>query len=77
MNSMPRRVVLIYILWCMLAVFSAAAKPFTVVLDPGHGGKDYGAIGALTNEKTINLDVGLELRRLLNEQDGFNVIMTR
>lgn len=74
---MPRRVVIIYILWCVLAVFSATAKPFTVVLDPGHGGKDYGAIGALTNEKTINLDVGLELRRLLNEQEGFNVIMTR
>ncbi|MDE7388047.1 MAG: N-acetylmuramoyl-L-alanine amidase, partial [Muribaculaceae bacterium] len=36
--------------------------PFVVVLDPGHGGKDYGAIGKITNEKTINLDVGLKVR---------------
>lgn len=36
---------------------SISASGFTVVLDPGHGGKDYGAIGAITNEKTINLAV--------------------
>lgn len=32
-------------------------KPFVLVLDPGHGGKDYGCIGRITNEKTIVLDV--------------------
>lgn len=74
---MPRRVSLLHIIMCLAVAISASAKDFTVVLDPGHGGKDYGAVGAITNEKTINLDVGLELRRLLKEHDGMKVVMTR
>lgn len=74
---MPRRVSLLYIIMCVIAVVSASAKDLTVVLDPGHGGRDYGAIGTLTNEKTINLDVALELRKLLNQHDGLKVVMTR
>lgn len=50
---------------------------FVVVLDPGHGGKDYGAIGRVTNEKTINLDVALRVRRLLDKYSGLKVVMTR
>jgi N-acetylmuramoyl-L-alanine amidase len=34
-------------------------KSFVVVIDPGHGGKDYGAIGSASNEKSINLAVSL------------------
>ncbi len=74
---MRPRVIFLYIIVLLLTSVSVSAKNFTVVLDPGHGGKDYGAVGALTNEKTINLDVGLELRRLLNEQEGMKVVMTR
>lgn len=33
------------------------AHAFTVVLDAGHGGKDYGALGKKANEKSINLAV--------------------
>lgn len=43
-------------------------KPFTVVIDPGHGGKDYGCIGKITNEKTIVLDVARRLGKILNEE---------
>ncbi|MCC8039136.1 MAG: N-acetylmuramoyl-L-alanine amidase [Bacteroidales bacterium] len=43
-----------FALGCLAA---SAAATFTLVIDPGHGGKDYGAIGQLTNEKTINLNV--------------------
>jgi N-acetylmuramoyl-L-alanine amidase len=49
---------------------------FTVVLDPGHGGADCGAIYEGVNEKDINLAVALKVRSLL-EQAGVNVIMTR
>lgn len=55
----------------------ADATPFVVVLDPGHGGKDYGAIGKVTNEKTINLEVGLKIRKMLAEYSGIEVVMTR
>ncbi len=50
----------------------------TIVLDPGHGGKDPGAIGpgGLT-EKEVVLDVALRLRDLLRDRLGKKVLMTR
>lgn len=75
MNANRR--ILAYIFITLIAVFAVEAKTFTVVLDPGHGGKDYGAVGAITNEKTINLDVALEVRRLLNDMPDMKVVMTR
>jgi len=49
----------------------------TVVVDPGHGGKDPGAIGPTgVMEKTVVLGIGLELRTML-EKAGFKVFMTR
>ena len=50
----------------------------TIVIDPGHGGKDPGAMGRNgLREKDIVLDVGLRLRKLIKERLGLNVIMTR
>jgi len=50
----------------------------TIILDPGHGGKDPGAVGrsGLT-EKEVALDVALRLRELLRERLGKKVLMTR
>jgi N-acetylmuramoyl-L-alanine amidase len=50
----------------------------TIVLDPGHGGKDAGAVGrgGLT-EKEVALDVGLRLRNLLMDRLNKKVLMTR
>lgn len=50
----------------------------TIVIDPGHGGKDPGARGIRkTEEKDITLKVGLQLRKLLSKQPGVRVLMTR
>lgn len=50
----------------------------TIVIDPGHGGKDPGALGLRhTAEKDITLKVALRLRELLNKQPGVRVLMTR
>lgn len=78
---------LIAIALCLLSALQAAHarkapeiiidKEFVVILDPGHGGKDYGAVGTITNEKTINLDVGLKVRELLSKRKGIKVVMTR
>jgi N-acetylmuramoyl-L-alanine amidase len=50
----------------------------TIVIDPGHGGRDPGARGPRgTEEKDITLKVGLKLRDLLSKQPGVRVMMTR
>lgn len=69
----------LFCVFCSVGARGAGADdaPFVVVLDPGHGGKDYGAIGKITNEKTINLDVGLKVRKMLGEYSGIKVVMTR
>lgn len=49
-----------------------------VVIDPGHGGIDPGAIGRnKTREKDVVLAFGLELRDKLKALDGIDVVMTR
>jgi N-acetylmuramoyl-L-alanine amidase len=56
----------------------AAAATLTVVLDPGHGGHDTGAIGPTgLTEKEVVLDLGLRLRRLLEQRLKVRVLMTR
>lgn len=48
-----------------------------VLLDPGHGGIDAGAIGSKgVREKDVNLDVALRLQKLL-EEAGARVVITR
>ncbi|MGB5850388.1 MAG: N-acetylmuramoyl-L-alanine amidase, partial [Ignavibacteriaceae bacterium] len=50
-----------------------------IVIDPGHGGKDPGAIGLnKINEKDINLKVALKLGKLIEEQmKDVKVVYTR
>src|SRR5207237_9302267 len=52
------------------------ARVRTVVLDPGHGGFDKGAISGYGYEKDYALDLARLLRPLLQAK-GFRVIMTR
>ncbi len=47
---------------------NAKNAPFTVVIDAGHGGKDVGAKGKKTNEKSINLKVALALGRMIEKK---------
>ena len=53
-----------------------AGKVETVVLDPGHGGHDKGALSRYGSEKDFALDVARTLRPLLQAK-GLRVIMTR
>lgn len=48
----------------------------SIVLDPGHGGSDYGAIRCGINEKDINLDVAKRVQAILMNK-GVEVCMTR
>jgi N-acetylmuramoyl-L-alanine amidase len=50
----------------------------TVVIDPGHGGEDPGAIGlGKTMEKDIVLRAGQKVFHLLNQQKEFKTFLTR
>ncbi|MGB9840628.1 N-acetylmuramoyl-L-alanine amidase [Thermovenabulum sp.] len=48
----------------------------TIVIDPGHGGSDPGAVYQGVYEKDINLDIALRLKKVL-EDNGAKVLMTR
>jgi N-acetylmuramoyl-L-alanine amidase len=48
-----------------------------IVIDPGHGGHDPGAIGFGVSEANLVLDVALRLEKLLLARSGFEVVMTR
>lgn len=51
---------------------------FTIVLDPGHGGIDSGAIGVGgTREKDVVLEFAHQMRKAMESLDGVNVLMTR
>ena len=57
---------------------TSADGPFTVVIDPGHGGIDGGAEGKLgTREKDITLAFGLAIRDALKDAADVRVVMTR
>ena len=56
----------------------AAGGRFTLVIDPGHGGHDAGAIGAISKEKDINLNIALAFGRYVERNlPDVNVIYTR
>lgn len=51
---------------------------FIVVLDPGHGGNDPGAVGRKGKEKNINLNVAIKLGKLIeNKCSDTKVVYTR
>lgn len=52
-------------------------KPFIVVLDPGHGGKDSGNRGNGFYEKDIVLDVSLQVGKILEAHKDIKVVYTR
>ena len=64
-------------------VQAAAAPPppaedrFVVVIDPGHGGIDPGAVRESTTEKELMLSIARDLRDALRRAGGVEVVMTR
>lgn len=51
-------------------------KEVLIVIDPGHGGHDPGAVGSKTTEKEITLDIATRLS-VLFQQAGYSTILTR
>lgn len=76
MFDMKRR--LVFVCLCLCVVISSAAKQFTLVLDPGHGGTDPGAVGTSAKEKDLNLKVALLVGEKISERcPDVKIIYTR
>lgn len=57
---------------------SKILRDVIVVLDPGHGGKDPGAMGPNRNtEKNVVLAIAVKLKQLIDKQPGMRAVLTR
>ena len=55
-----------------------SGRPIIVMLDPGHGGEDPGAVGLNgTREKDVVLRIGKQLKRLIDAESNMKAYMTR
>ena len=52
---------------CFNASANESAMPFTIVIDAGHGGRDFGCRGDKEYEKNITLDVAKRLKTLISQ----------
>ncbi|WP_394184006.1 N-acetylmuramoyl-L-alanine amidase [Marinomonas posidonica] len=61
-----------------LANISQEKRDIVIAIDPGHGGKDPGALGQYkVREKDIVLSIAKELAKRINAVDGFKAVLTR
>lgn len=76
---MSKKIVLLLITLISFAVaVNAASKPFTLVIDAGHGGHDTGAVGAISKEKNLTLKFALAFGRMVEKNcPGVKVVYTR
>ncbi|MDR3250582.1 MAG: N-acetylmuramoyl-L-alanine amidase, partial [Tannerella sp.] len=73
-----RKYVYIVIFLLSLLHIQADNKTFTVVIDPGHGGRDPGCVGSISKEKAINLSVAKLLGNLIEQNHkDVRIIFTR
>lgn len=79
MNIFNRILLFLCILACSYPVIGSTINDrFIVVIDPGHGGNDPGAIGTRGKEKNINLNVARKLGRLIEDNcNDTKVVYTR
>jgi N-acetylmuramoyl-L-alanine amidase len=85
-STMTRRIISVLIFIAVLPfAFAFKDAPVvkrkgvqTIIIDPGHGGKDQGAKGVITTEARICLAIGLKLGKAIEEKfPGVKVLYTR
>jgi len=72
---MKRRFFILILIFC--TILPVSAKKFTVVIDPGHGGNDPGAVRGKIYESHINLAVSLLVGEMLAANSDIEVVYTR
>lgn len=77
---MVKKILFLVVFFLSIGITTIEAKKgnFTLVIDAGHGGKDTGALGSISKEKDINLNVALAFGRYVEQNlPSVNVIYTR
>ena len=69
--------ILTFILLFLFFSLNSQQNKYTIVIDPGHGGKDPGNTGNGYLEKNIALKIALGLGEILEKNDNYNIIYTR
>ena len=60
------------------ALVKVTLKKKIVVIDPGHGGDDPGAVGRMgTREKVVVLAISKKIQDILNKKEGYRAFLTR
>lgn len=74
-----RHIIALCFLLFITLISGAKTNEFTVVIDPGHGGRDSGCVGQVAKEKNIALSVAKLLRDKIEQKYGkkVKVVMTR
>lgn len=78
-----RNALLISILLLTVATWAGVTKPFVLVIDPGHGGVDVGAVRGIFKESDITLKVAQKIQNLIQSENlirqspNIEVILTR
>ncbi|VTU06388.1 N-acetylmuramoyl-L-alanine amidase [Actinobacillus porcinus] len=69
----------IVLFFTALLTLTVQAQPWTIAIDPGHGGKDPGAISRNMRlyEKNITLSIARELKGFLDKDPNFRAVLTR
>lgn len=75
-NMNLKLVFLLFIISCGYT-FGQDGGKFKVVLDAGHGGKDFGALYHGYVEKNITLNVALKVGKILEQDNAIQVLYTR
>lgn len=80
MKENKAKIVFIFTFWVTFLFCPGiiSGKNFVVIIDPGHGGHDPGAVGKISKEKNINLNVALKLGKIIERNcKDVKVVYTR
>ncbi|OJU34973.1 MAG: N-acetylmuramoyl-L-alanine amidase [Bacteroidales bacterium 45-6] len=78
MRSLLLPFLVVFLLAASSPILEAASKRYVLVIDAGHGGKDFGAVRGQYKEKEINLEIALKLGELIEQNmPDVRVVYTR
>ena len=70
------KLIIVTMIFLITLCSTSVVQAMTIVLDPGHGGQDPGAVNGSTYESDVNLKIARYIKEYLEEYEGVEVILT-